>query len=125
MFKNNSANFIFRSRVEMGHAVEASVTSIKTEEVLIQSFDGVSLSGTLTVPQDMRMLFIPLHGSFVQTRNGDLSRSAKVDVSGGCFTKRSIFQATNKYTVSTRGRVFFGMTKELAAIAGASIPILI
>lgn len=47
------------------------------KEVTIQSYDGVSLSGTLTIPEDPKMIFIPLHGSFVQTRDGDLDGNAK------------------------------------------------
>jgi alpha-beta hydrolase superfamily lysophospholipase len=57
----------------------------------IESFDGVKLAGTLTVPNEMRAIVIPLHGSFVQTRDGDLDGAQKWMFPEG-VPKRGIFR---------------------------------
>ncbi len=46
----------------------------RENDMVIQSFDGVALSGVLTLPANdkVRGIIIMVHGSFVQTRDGDL-----------------------------------------------------
>lgn len=45
---------------------------VRTEEFTVTSFDGVELKGTATLPSPLKAIVIPVHGSFVQTRDGDL-----------------------------------------------------
>lgn len=45
------------------------------EELSVSSHDGAWLAGTLSVPEQARALFVPIHGSQVQTRDGSLDAS--------------------------------------------------
>jgi len=46
-----------------------------TKELPIMSFDGAWLSGTLTMPERPKGIVITVHGSFLQTRDGDVDSS--------------------------------------------------
>jgi alpha-beta hydrolase superfamily lysophospholipase len=43
----------------------------------VRSYDDVVLKGTLSLPAQIRKIVVTLHGSFVQTRDGDLDASQK------------------------------------------------
>lgn len=47
------------------------------EEVSVTSFDGIKLEGTLSLPSRPRALLIPVHGSFLQDREGALDGTKK------------------------------------------------
>jgi len=44
-------------------------------ELNVISFDGIQLAGTLTLPAQARALVVTVHGSMLQTRDGDLDGS--------------------------------------------------
>jgi alpha-beta hydrolase superfamily lysophospholipase len=71
------------------------MTNARAEELTLITHDGIPLSGTLTVPKNMKALFIPLHGSFVQTRDGDLDESQKWMFPLGT-PKRRLFASLNE-----------------------------
>jgi len=60
-------------------------------EFSIRADDGVILSGTATLPSNPRAIIIPLHGSFVQTRDGDLDATQTWMFPKGA-PKRSLFK---------------------------------
>lgn len=53
----------------------ANEMNAEITELEIRSFDGVILKGTLSVPKDPKAIAITVHGSFLQTRDGDLDGS--------------------------------------------------
>jgi len=78
--------------VQVNENVKINVTE---ESLTVTSFDGVKLKGTLTVPEHLKGFFIPVHGSFVQTREGDLDETAKWMFPEG-VAKRRLFADMSK-----------------------------
>lgn len=47
------------------------------KEFTVTADDGVVLAGTATIPENPKAIIIPVHGSFPQTRDGNLDANAK------------------------------------------------
>lgn len=97
-------------------AADSQTNRVGREELSIKTFDGVNLAGTLTTPENMKALFITLHGSFIQTRDGDLDGAQSWMFPEGA-PKRSIFRDLAE-TLVNRGIGSFRFDKRASGKSG-------
>ena len=101
-------------------SINLSASEVSEEQIKITTFDQIELAGTLTKPKNMKALFIPIHGSFVQTRDGDLDGSKQWMFPDGVPKRKLFIDISNALINEQIGS--FRYDKRASGESGGSYP---